>query len=247
MSRPNFYFSTLKKVIVAFATVFDEIEVLDDFDRPYMVPLVFSQKEKFVEAFSAGENMNDTDFDLTFPRMGFELTGINFAPERHVNPLNRMNDEMENGTEIETYNRIPYDITFDLYIGARKLEDSLKILEQIIPFFTPELTVTIKDREEFKLETNIPIVLNSTSVQIDYEGSFDTRRTILWNLNFTCKAYFYPNFQSSRRIKQTILNFGEKDFERIFSKFTSTVTPMTADIDDPHTIVDTVERIYDNE
>lgn len=244
MSRPNFYWGTTKKLIVAFATIFDEIEITDDFGRPYKVPLIFSQKEKFVEAFSTGENMNDTDFDITFPRMGFEMEGMNFAPERHLNPLNQMNDEMDDGEEVMTYNRVPYDLQFNLHIGARKLEDSLKILEQIVPFFTPELTVTIKDREDFKLETNVPVVLNSTALQIDYEGSFDTRRTILWTLNFTVKGYYYPDRRATTMIKQTILNFGDADFERIFSKYTSTVTPMTAGPLDPHTIVDVVETNY---
>jgi len=246
MSRPNFYWQTTKKLMVAFATIFDEIEITDDFGRPYKVPLIFSQKEKFLEARVAGENMNDTDYDIHFPRMGFELTGMNFAPERHLNPLNRMNDEMDDGSEITTYNRIPYDLSFELFIGARKLDDSLKILEQIVPFFTPELTVTIRDREDFKLETNVPIVLNSTSLALDYEGSFDTRRTILWTLSFTVKGYYYPDRQHTRTIKQTILNFGDTDYERIFSKYTSTVTPMSANRDDPHAIVDVSERFYDN-
>jgi hypothetical protein len=245
MSRPNFYWQTTKKLIVAFATVFDELEVTDDFGRPYKVPLIFSQKEKFVEAFTTGENMNDTDFDITFPRMGFELSGINFAPERHVNPLNQILDTMDDGEEVLTYNRIPYDLTFDLFIGARKLEDSLKVLESIIPFFTPELTVTIRDREDFQLETNVPIVLNSTALQIDYEGSFDSRRQIMWTLNFTVKGYYYPDRRATNRIKQTILNFGDMDYERIFAKYTSTVNPLDAGPLDQHTIVDTVDRNYE--
>ncbi len=244
MARPAWYHQTTKKLIVAFATVFDEIEITDDFGRPYRVPLIFSQKEKFLEASIAGENMDDTDFDVMFPRMGFELVGLNFAPERHVNPLNRMMDEMDDGTEIMSYNRIPYDLTFDLYIGARKLDDSLKVVEQILPFFTPELTVTIRDREDFKLETNVPIVLNSTAIDIDYEGSFDSRRTIVWTLNFTVKGYYYPDRRTTNRIKQTILNFGDADFENIFSKYVSTVTPMNAGPNDPHTIVDTTTRSF---
>ena len=245
MSRPNFYWGTTKKLIVAFATIFDEIEILDDFGRPYKVPLIFSQKDKIIEAMYSSKSMGETDIDVTFPRMGFELVGMNFAPERHLNPLNQIDDEMDDGTEVMTYNRIPYDLNFDLFIGARKLEDSLKVLESIVPFFTPELTVTIRDREDFQLETNVPVILNSTSVQIDYEGTFDTRRTILWTLSFTVKGYYYPDRRATNMIKQTILNFGDKDYDTIFSKYTSTVTPMTAGPSDSHTIVDTIESTYD--
>lgn len=239
MSRPNFYWQTTKKLMVAFATIFDEIEVTDDFGRPYKVPLIFSQKEKFIEAIYSSKSMGETDIDITFPRMGFEFAGMNFAPERNLNPLNQIVDQMDDGEEVMTYNRVPYDLQFDLYIGARKLEDSLKVLEQIVPFFTPELSVTIRDREDFQLETVVPITLNSTSLAIDYEGTFDTKRTIMWTLNFTVKGYYYPDRRATNMIKQTILNFGDKDYERIFSKYTSTVTPIEAGPNQIHTVVDT--------
>lgn len=245
MSRSNWYFQTTKKLIVAFATVFDEIEITDDFGRPYKVPLIFSQKEKFIEAMSPSKVSVSSSIDITFPRMGFELAGMNFAPERHVNPLNRIEDETDDGEEITTYNRVPYDLQFDLFIGARKLEDSLKVLEQIVPFFAPELTVTIKDREDFKLETNVPIILNSVSLQVDYEGTFDTRRTIVWNLNFTVKGYYYPDRRATNLIKQTILNFGDQDYENIFSRYTSTVSPIDAGPQDDYTIIDTIEGQYE--
>ena len=90
MARPNFYWQTTKKLIVAFATVFDEIEITDDFGNPYKVPLIFSQKEKFLEASIAGENMNDTDYDIMFPRMGLELVGMNYPRERRLTPWNRI-------------------------------------------------------------------------------------------------------------------------------------------------------------
>lgn len=245
MARPFFYHQTTKKIIVAFATIFDEITIETDHGDIITVPLVFSQKEKWIDDLNKGVefDMDGLTYDTVFPRMGFELSGINFAPERHVNPLNRFEDETEDGDEVMMYNRIPYDITFDLFIGARKLEDTLKVVEQIIPFFNPELTVTIKDKQDFKLETNIPIVLNSAAVQIDYQGSLDTRRTILWTLNFTAKAFYYPDVRESRRIKQTILNYGDTDYDRIFTRLTSTVVPESAGRDDPHVIVDTHERI----
>lgn len=246
MSRPFFYAATTKKLIVAFSTLFDQITVEDDFGRPYQVPLIFSQKEKFLEANKI-ENTDpvkdQTNFDITFPRMGFELLGIQFDPQRHTNPMNRLVDTLEDGTDVEMYNRIPYNFHFALYIGARKLEDSLKILEQILPYFTPELTVTVKDREDYSLETNIPFVLNSTNFEIDYEGPFTRKRTFMWELNFMARAFYYPISSQSNRIKQTILNLGESDYESIFERLTSTVTPMSASPDDPYVIVDTREEV----
>ena len=247
MARPYFYHSTTKKVLVAFATIFDEITIETDHGDLITVPLIFAQKEKFIDDIQKGVefDMDGLTFDVSFPRIGFELTGMNFAPERHVNPISRFEDETEDGEEITMYNRIPYDITFDVFIGARNIEDSLKVVEQIIPFFNPELTLTIKDKQDFKLETNIPVVLNSTALNIDYQGSLDTRRTIMWTLNFTAKAFYYPDVRESRRIKQTIMNYTETDFEREFTRITSTVLPMTANRDDPHVIETVRETIND--
>lgn len=246
MSRPYFYNETTKKIIVAFASLFDEITVDDDFGRPYRVPLIFSQKEKFIEAANVQNTdpvIDQTTFDITFPRMGFELLGIQYDPQRQLNPLNQMIETTDDNDDIISFDRTPYNFEFNLYIGARKLEDSLKIVEQIVPYFTPELTVTIKDREDFKLETNIPFVLNSTNLDLEYEGSFNQRRVIIWTLSFTGRGFYYPIKGKTNRIKQTIMEFGDFDFKTKFEKLTSTVVPIDANKDDPHTIVDTRESI----
>lgn len=248
MARPFFYYGTTKKIIVAFASIFDEITIEDDYGRVQKVPLIFAQKEKFIDAVLTGSDydMDDATFDIMFPKIGFEISGMNFAPERHTNPMNRFEDETEDGEGVMMYNRVPYDITFDLYIGARKLEDSLKVYEQIVPFFNPELTVTIKDKQDFKVESNIPIVLNSVALNIEYEGSLDTKRTILWTLNFTAKAYYYCDTRDARIIKQTVVDFVDEDFNREFERITSTVTPMSASRDEPHTIVDEKQVIVND-
>lgn len=251
MARKAWYHATTKKIIVAFASIFDEINIIDDYGREMKVPLVFAQKEKFVDSVLSGTDydMDDKSYDIVFPKMGFEVTGFNFAPERHLNPIHQFQDVLETNEgdqEVMMYNRIPYDVTFDLFVGSRKLEDSLKVIEQIIPFFTPELTLTIKDKQDFKLETNVPIVLNSVALNIEYEGSLDTKRTIIWTLNFTAKAYYYPDVRQARRIKQTVLNYADADYSRIYEKLMSTVTPMEAGPDDPHTIIDTVETATDD-
>lgn len=249
MAREAFYHATTKKVLVAFATIFDEITYVDDHGRLKKVPLVFAQKEKFIDIELSGQGEYDMDsavFDVALPKMGFELTGLNFAPERHVNPLHQITATDLTGQDHMMYNRIPYDITFDLYIAARKLNDSLKIVEQIIPFFTPELTLTIRDMDDFKNDTNLPIVLNSVAVNIDYEGSLDTKRVIMWTLNFTAKAFYYPDIRRASLIKQTLMDFRTSDFEREFERITSTVTPIDAGVDDPHVIIDEKQEMKDD-
>jgi len=239
--RPLGYYATTKKLIVAFASIFDEMQIETE-GRVVKVPLLFSQKEKFIDHLAGGVDvdMDDINYDIVFPCMGFEVTGFNFSAERHLNPLHTWVEDLTDGSSVEMYNRVPYDVSFSLYIGAKKLEDSLKIVEQIWPYFKPELTLTINDREEFKTETNIPFTLNSSSMTIDYEGSLDQRRTIMWQLDFTAKAFYYAVATESTRIKQTVMNMRSIDFDSKYETLMSTVTPMSANKGDIHTIVDQV-------
>jgi hypothetical protein len=122
----------------------------------------------------------------------------------------------------------------------RKFEDSLKIVEQVIPFFTPDLNITIKDKEDFDISTDIPVVLNNTSFVIDYQGSFESRRTVQWDFSFTAKGYLYSNVREQTRIKETIIKMTNQDFNKVYESFISEVEPRSANKTDPHTIKDTI-------
>lgn len=242
--RETFYHGSTKKIIVAFATIFDEIHFVDGYGRQTFVPLHYSPRPKYMEQIQNAPDMDQMGFDTVLPRMGFELTGINFAPERHTNPMNQIDDVLnDDDSSIYMFNRVPYDFTFDLFIGTVRFEDGLKIVEQIVPFFTPELTLTIRDKEEFQMENNISIVLNSVGHNIEYEGSNDNRRVIVWTLNFTAKGWLYSNIRASGRIKKTILELHSSDFDRVYERLTSEVVPREANFSDPHEIIDKTEVI----
>jgi hypothetical protein len=233
MGRSYFYNSSVKNIIVTFGTIFDEITVENDFGERFIVPIGYSPKEKFVEYYSAKSDFDEIDVEQTLPRMGFEMTGLNFAPERYHNPLSRMT---HTNTNDFMYARIPYDFSFNLYIATKKFEESLKIVEQIVPYFTPELCVTIKDRPEFELATDIPVVLNSVGYDIQYEGSFEEKRTIEWTLQFTVKGYMYSDLKTSSRIKETVTDLKQEDIDRKFSQMIYEVDPRSANKPDPHVI-----------
>lgn len=240
---PTFYHGSIRKIIVAFASIFDEVHFWDGFEREVSVPLHYAPRAKWLETIQWSGDLDDRGWDVTLPRMGFELMGFNFAPERHTNPMNRIHDVMADDSEIFAYNRVPYDFTFDLHIATVRFEDQLKIIEQIAPFFAPELTLTIKDREQYNMENNITVVLNSTALNIDYEGSFDMRRAVTSTLSFTVKGYIYSNDRVTRRIKRAITEYHNADFDRAFERLTASVTPETAGKNDPHEIIETHELV----
>lgn len=244
--RPIFYHGTTKSLIVAFATIFDDIKINDASGFEIAVPISYSPKEKFIEITTANPDMDNPNMQLVLPRMGFEITGMSYAPERNLNATQQIHNVQRAGyQDAFMYNRMPWDFNFELNIAARRFEDSLKIIEQIVPFFSPELTITLKDQQAFDMENNIPIVLNSVGFTIDYEGTFDTRRQIMWNLGFTVKAYLYCNINETTRIKKTITNLTEFDIDTLFERYTSEVVPRSANKFDPHIITDRVETNND--
>lgn len=233
--RPIFYYNTTKNIITAFGSLFDEIRFVNDYNEEIRVPISFAPKEKFIEYIHSKPDQESTDYMVILPRMAFELDSMNFAPERHTNPLNKFIDRRENNEKM-MFNRIAYDYNFSLYIASKKFEESLKIVEQILPFFTPTLNLTIKDKEEFQLSTDIPIVLNTVSHEIDYEGSFDSKRTVIWTIQFTAKAFLYSNVRDSTIIKKAIVDVTQKELDRRYFQLTEEVIPNSAGPTDPHEI-----------
>lgn len=245
MVRDIFYYGTTKKLIVGFASCFENMKYIDGHGQTILVPIHYSPKEKFVELIQTNPDFDNTNYDITLPQMGFEVTSIKFASNRHLNPLSKIHDVDSHNDEF-MFNRVPYDFQFSLYIAARRFEDSLKIVEQIVPFFTPELTITINDKEDFSMQTNVPIILNDATFNIDYEGSFNTKRTITWTLDFTVKGYLYSNVRAAERIKQSIVELHNEDYDRYFTQYTASVEPRTATPSDAHTIVETTETVLND-
>lgn len=239
MVNQIFYYNTIKNLIVAFASIFNDVKYYDDFDTIIKVPLHYAPKEKFISYFLEDTDFRQSEIEYILPRMAFEISSLNFASERFVNPLNKIHEHRNDETKY-VFSRLPYNIDFTLYIATKKFEDSLKIVEQILPFFTPELNVTINDKDDFDLKTDIPIILNSAGFDIDYEGSYADKRIIMWTLTFTAKAWLYGDTKQSAVIKETISHLTQKDFDIRFETLTSEIIPREARKYDPHIIKDSI-------
>lgn len=237
MARQVFQHDIIKKIISVFASVFDEIKFTNGHGEIVEVPLMYAPREKWLEDIKEKANMDQFAYDITFPRISFEMTGMNYAPERHTNPVRRITD----GSDTWTYNRIAYDFQVSVYIAATRMNDGNRIVEQILPFFSPELNLTVKDMEDLNLETNIPIVFNSVAQTAEYEGSFDDVRLLSWELQFTIKAFLYQDIKQTEVIKKTIVEMRALDYDRVYERLMSRVDPIDANRDDEHTIIDTIE------
>jgi len=166
------------------------------------VPLAYAPREKALARIDADPDLSKK-VGMVLPRMSFEMNSINYAPERKLNKIHRnVSAYADDKTKLyAAYSPVAYDIGFELNIYTKFAEDSTKILEQILPFFTPEWCVTMNLIPDMNWKQDIPIVLNGVSMQDTYEGDFETRRALIHTINFTLKGYLWGPIRKSGIIK----------------------------------------------
>ena len=191
-----FYHQTSRKMVVGFGTLFNSLEVQrtnssDEVTEVIKIPLSYGPKDKMLTRISADPSLNPK-VALTVPRMGFELTSMTYDGTRKLNTMNRNVKKGTTGLK-KQFNGVPYNWEFSLYIFVKNAEDGTQILEQILPFFTPDFTFSMTLISSMSIKHDIPLILNSVTSEDTYEGDFATRRSIIWTLSFTMKGYLYPN------------------------------------------------------
>ena len=197
----SFYNHSIRNVVVAFGSIFESIYVTryenDGSEKEKIrVPLSYGSKEKFIWKLTQESSLSkNSRVQTVLPRMGFELSTIIYDPSRKLNRTIQRS-EVINGVLKKIYAEVPYNINFSLYVFTRHMDDMLQIVEQVLPFFAPDYTVSIKMNDMFT-SVDIPFVLNGTSINEDYEGSFETRRSLISTFDFTAKTYIYPNICGS--------------------------------------------------
>ena len=195
------------------------------------VPLAYGPKQKFLIRLEGDPNL-DTKVAITLPRIGFEINGLDYAPERKLNRImkkrkvqNTEDDKLK--SMMTQYSPVPYNIGFELFVMARNSDDGIQIVEQILPFFQPEYTVSIREVPEMDTIRDVPIILNSISYEDTYEGDFTTRRAIIYTFSFTAKTYVYGPVETSKPITKsevkTYANLQSAAPDRV-QKITTTVS-----------------------
>ena len=209
-----FYNATVKRIVSVFGTIFNNIKIAR-FDsgvttNTIHVPISYGPRSKFLARITEDSTLTDKGVALKLPRMSFEMTGIDYDSTTKLNKLNR---KLTAGTtdknKTTQFQSVPYSIGMQLNIYAKNQDDALQIVEQILPTFAPEYSVTIKGIDGPDSKTDVPFILNSVSFQDDYEGDFTTRRTIIYTLDFTIKAMFAPGVSLQNIIQRVGVKFSE--------------------------------------
>lgn len=196
LSRQHFYHRITRKLVVAFGTMFNNIRMVRynkagtiEIER-ITVPLSYSSKEKFYSRITQDPNLSK-EVQINLPRMSFELDSITYDPLRKISSQIDNFDINANGI-VKRVKSTPYNFDFTLNIYVRNTEDGTQIVEQILPYFAPDYTLTLDLIGLNNLKVDVPIILNNVSYDVsnDTGGPEDTR-IIIWTLTFTAKAYLY--------------------------------------------------------
>ncbi len=199
------YHQTLRKMVIAFGSLFNDISVKRTNSsgaviETLKVPVAYGPKQKFMVRIA---NPNLKGPAIVLPRIGFMMSQIMYDGTRKLKTTGR-NYSSISGTSRSQYNPVPYNFIFDLAILAKNAEDAAQIVEQILPNFTPEFTVTIKTVPTMDLRVDCPIILNSVNYIDSYDGDFETRRSISWDMQFTMKGFVYPEISTSGKLIKDI-------------------------------------------
>jgi hypothetical protein len=190
-----FYNRALRKYVIGFGNLFNDITLVrynPDYSEAQrmIVPIVYAPKEDYVTRIETDPHL-DKKTQITLPRMSFELLGFNYDSSRKQNTNVKNFAQTATGL-VSQYNPVPYNFDFNLYLYVRNIEDGTQIIEHILSYFTPDYTMKLNMIPEMGIVKEVPVILNSTSQDIDYEGNFERdTRVIIWTLTFTVKGYIY--------------------------------------------------------
>ena len=207
----TFYNETIRKTVVGFASLFDEIFVqrrdsTGATTKKILVPITYATQEKFLRMLRELPNTKETENAAgiagALPRMGFNITSINYDGQRKRNTVYERYKSSTVGNTETQYSEVPYTVGFQLTIAARTMDDALQIVEQIIPYFTPEFTISM-NFSDFNTKIDVPIVIQSVDPEIDYEGDTLTQRNVIFTIDFIAYSYVFSPTKTKKYITTT--------------------------------------------
>jgi len=252
----NYYYNeSMRKMTVAFGQLFNNIQIKrkdsnNTVIQSIRVPLAYAPKEKFLTRLDQQPDLDSREMSITLPRMSFEISTIAYDPTRKLNKIQKFR-AVKTGAEgkILDYNYmpVPYNISYDLNIFTATAESGLQIVEQILPFFQPDYTVTVNAIPSLNIKRDVPIVLNNVNYDDSYNGDFTTRRAVTYTLGFTAKTYLFGPAQTQKVIKtvQSDLHTNTTGNESREVRIEITPNPTTSDADDDFGFTTTITDFND--
>lgn len=244
----HFYHAAIRRTVAVFGTLFNDINVLrkgsDGSTKSIVkVPLAYGPKQKFLARLDQQSSLDDPKIALKLPRMSFEITGMAYNTNAKLQKglKQTIPDPLDPNKKKTILGPVSYNLQLQLSIMAKNQDDALQILEQILPFFQPDYTVSVKEVSN-TFKSDQPFILQSVGLSDDYEGDFTTRRAIIYTLDFETKVNFYGGIGSQGIIKSVNIDYNNvvSVSNKPLQRQKVEVNPLSAAEEDAHTIVETL-------
>lgn len=204
----HFYYEAIRKTVIAFGTLFNNIYIKHknnggEVVSTLKVPFAYGPTQKFLARLEQSPDLNKK-IQITTPRISMEIVGLTYDASRKSSTMRGFLTKDSTGPR-KSYLPVPYNVNFELSIFTKLEDDMFQIVEQIIPYFQPQYTITITAVEEIQEKRDIVFTLDNISMTDNYEGNFDDRRALIWTLKFTAKTYIFLPV-SSDSVENSIIN-----------------------------------------
>lgn len=237
----------ISRFIVAFGELFTGITIQKrsasgEVLQSYEVPIEYSPKNKWISRLREQEDLMANQVKITLPRAAFEMTDIRYAPDRKIGVNGTYAIGNINGMRGKIYAPTPYDMEFQLYIMTKDQDDAQQVVEQVIPYFNPFLTINYEILPQYQIKKDVPITLTAYQSQDTYEGSPEEQRTVTTIFTFQAQMDFFgPLFATTSVIKNVNLYFSQNPlYINPTININAKVDPITASKDDVYTIIETI-------
>lgn len=214
MFATPFYFSLIRKYVILVGTLFNNIKITKTDSNGNVVslikvPITYAPKDKMLARIIQDPGIDRPTATIPLPSISFEMGKMIYDGSRKLNTIGKVSvKDPDNPNNFKyQYNPVPYNIQFMVYIYAKNTEDGTKIIEQILPYFTPDWTTTVNLIPEANINQDIPVILNNINYEDNYDEGFKERRSIIWSLDLTLKGYLYGPVKKSGIIKFINNNF----------------------------------------
>ena len=240
-----FYHQRIRKAVATFGAMFNDIYVLRKDSsggviNTQKVPLSYGPRAKFLDRIREVPDLQENRVAIKLPRMSFEIMNISYDPARQL-PKNNVTARPGIAGTLLSRNKIevgvPYMISFQLSVFAKLQDDALQVVEQIIPFFNPQYTLSIKPFDDIDtIKEDVPIILTGVTMNDDYEGEVASRRTIVYTMDFDMHVMFHGPLASVGIIRTAITDVlnqgaGLNDSDIPLERITVTPDPASASPD----------------
>lgn len=214
----HFYHQTIRKYVVSFGNIFNNIHVVrylatGEESQREKVPMAYGPKEKYLYRNEQNPDLTEK-FAIKLPRISYELVELNYNPARKTPSTNKLMNARTGNTKKWSYNSVPYDLIFKVYVMGKTSDEALQIVEQILPFFTPDHTLTVNVHPDIDLKLDVPVTVNNVNLTDTWDGNFNERRNIVWELTFNLSGFLFQPTRDSKIITQaewTIAGYDNND------------------------------------